>query len=598
MQSNTLEVVTKPLLTSVCRCLQLCHGLNVTKAPSGVIVTSQEKVLDIKGFAKVYLVLQQSNRDFERQWQEAYTKVRAQIARNKDSRYNSITLRMATDIYKQYAVIEMSDNHRSKRNILGSALSWLTGMPSQEDIDGLKKVNEYLSSQMSKVIHDQGKTIATVNKLGVQQKQMANKVNHLVTELGTITAGVTTLQQDQASQAIMISLLRLQNSLTNYQLVKTDMRTVRAACESDSHSEVTIPPSTLRDILTGEGNYHDMPTALYYQYIHTESIIRHEGRTLCVIRVPLARKETHVLYHVSVFPVCGKTGCLTIYRDAEVVRGLQTEEVYFPEVCIGQSPQMCQAGVIHEDTAQPCIHGILANDKEQMMQCPVTISKQPPVARPVSTKVMNLYVVQTPSITYRYRCPNQNPIATKLPAGVYIIQVDPLCNLDAGIWLLKGLPVRELWLEGTVQPAQPIHMDFLDLSFNITLPAGESQLEFDSYHALTQSTGLDLGVDTRVNEMQEAIGKHHLKWLWVATGIMGGIGIIALTWHIYTSKLGKEVRNRCPCKCKSTPLAEKIEPTTYGTPQLPQADSALYPNKELETVVTTYRTTSTPGHQV
>jgi hypothetical protein len=68
-------------------------------------------------------------------------------------------------------------------------------------------------------------------------------------------------------------------------------------------------------------------------------------------------------------------------------------------------------------------------------------------------------------------CPDIAPRPIPIEAGVYIIEVEPHCQLDAGIWFLKGLPVTETFVPGLITPAQPVDLPPLNLNWSeVELP--------------------------------------------------------------------------------------------------------------------------------
>lgn len=539
---------------------------NVTRVPSGVVIAAKETVLDVNGYVVVYLTLQVPPNELLTRWNLARTMLGQKIqamANFRGKRHPGCTAPYITALRQVVTVIDSSYQNlfhkgtnytlslRTKRNILGTALSWLTGMPSTEDIESLKEANILTADAVGQVIRDNKRTIGIVNQLGRQQEAVVNKVNQLRSVMASLGVSL-----DEAHIISQIQELRshaqfLGQALLEYRIMRNEMQAIRAACESNSHSEITVPSELLNQLVTLPDN---LQWQLYYQYMTTESILELDGVIYCKIRIPTARPEQHILYHIITLPICQPGGgCVTIGKELKIVQGTQTEELYLPEFCLGQSPKMCQAGVIHEDTAQPCIHGMINQDPKQISKCPVTLTDKAPLSKPVSTQVINRYVVQTPSTTYRYRCPNRTPSPVPITAGVYIIEVEPHCQLDAGIWLLKGLPVIETFVPGLITPAQPVSVDLPPLQLNwsaINLPG---PLEFDSYEELSQSILLNPQIDNQVNDIMAKVGKHDYLPVYITVAIVASLGLIIGTWYICTHpRVVKCRRQCCPSKSKLT----------------------------------------------
>ena len=309
-----------------------------------------------------------SQMPFERKMPSAYKSLHNQEG---GERYN----KTRNDKFQFSREGEKTIHH--KINILGTAISWLTGMPSKEDLDHLKRVNEYPAGEISKVAKTQSKVIATVNTLGHRQAQIAAKVNNIAARVDAKVRQITCLQSHMNYLYFETQIQELKSYALQYQLLQQEMLHVRAACESNLHSEVTVPTAVLREILMQSNAPLPEEIRTFYQYLTTHAVFRYEGRIMCAVLVPIPCQDEYRMYHISVFPVCGKDGCITVFWDVDLVLGLHTEELYYAEKYFGQTPQICPAGVIHEDTTEPCLHGtcIITQTKEQLGMCPVTISR-------------------------------------------------------------------------------------------------------------------------------------------------------------------------------------------------------------------------------
>ena len=140
--------------------------------------------------------------------------------------------------------------------------------------------------------------------------------------------------------------------------------------------------------------------------------------------------------------------------------------------------------------------------------------------------------------------------------------------------------MREIWLENTIQSFRPIWMEFLNLQFNVTIPPGESQLEFDSYQDLVQNPFLDDNIVNTVRDKNEIIGRHDYFWLWVACALTGVILISVGIWKCSTMPCCKQLKVNPPIwkvRFHTVPLQGSSE---EASPRVSVAYDDDVPNEE------------------
>ena len=111
-------------------------------------------------------------------------------------------------------------------------------------------------------------------------------------------------------------------------------------------------------------------------------------------------------------------------------------------------------GVIYDKTQQPCLHGPMNGDSSQQQLCPLIYYSHVPSPGQVITDCLNRYVFQTDGITYHHRCPDKAPILGMINPGAYVIEIQPKCIMDSGVWMLQGLNVIEI--KYTKKPPPPL----------------------------------------------------------------------------------------------------------------------------------------------
>ena len=551
-----------------CRCLQPCTGQDIVASPSGVAITSQSPTYTVKSYVKVYVVLHQEDEEAFQTWQNTIARLEQMIPQSGMSEPHQQELlgkvqRMHALIEKYHKPDELSSKaKRGLFNFIGDAASFLFGTPSPSDLEKLREANQQLAYAVDGVVRTQQTIIGRVNKLGQAQAGIVQYLKDLHHSVTATTLLITQINERQRAVFSYIwaneQINELRYQLTEYLKVIDQMKDVRAACESNSHSELTISIPVLRRILDyayagpAPEPYH------YYQYISTEKIIQVEDQMFCVANIPIAYPEADVEYQINTFPVCRSEGCYRLYENARVVFNQRTEDLYFPEICFGHSPPMCQAGVLYDARTQPCLHGLISRDSTQQKECPITVTKDRHVPLPVQTPIINRYVLTTPNISYHYRCPQASPKTGQLKAGLYVITVQPGCDMDARKWILKGREIKTFTTSSDVSPPVPVGIEFINPeNFSIELPPDVHEFEYESFHDLVAPRDSSFG--ERVRKIQKDIGKHKLTWIWVTLGLTLGIATVLLGWKVMTTKA---VRQKL---YKKTPAIPPLSPDVNDT---------------------------------
>ena len=557
-----------------CRCMQPCTGQDIVASPSGVAITSQTTTYTVKSYVKVYIVLQQEDVRVYQAWQTTIARIRQMIPQSEMSPAHQRELlgkvqRMHDLLEKYHTPSKLSP--RAKRglfNFIGDAASTLFGTPSASDLKKLKEANQQLADAVDGVARTQQSIIGRVNKLGQAQSRIVNYLKELHQEITSTTLLIARINEREKAVFAYVwaneQVNELRYQMTEYLKIVDQMRDVRSACESNSHSELTISTSVLNQILSHAYTGSIEKIYSYYQYVSTERIIQVGSQLYCVANIPIAYEEADIEYQINTFPVCSSAGCFRLYENTRVVLNQRSGDLYFPEICFGHSPKMCQAGVLYDAHTQPCLHGLISRDSTQQKECPITVTKDTKVPLPVQTSIINRYALTTPNISYHYRCPQTSPRSGQLKAGLYIITVEPGCDMDARKWILKGREIKTFTTYSVSVPPVPVDISFVNhVNFSINLPPGVDEFEYESFHDLVKPRDSSMGA--RVKKIQKDIGKDNLTWLWVTVGITLGVATLLLTWRILTTK---SFRRRF---FNTLPANSSLTPNTPLTPDTPKA---------------------------
>ena len=567
---------------------------DIIPVPGGVVITSQEEVRSINTYATIYVALDFHPEVLQTAWASALNQLRnisnhayeahefhyKALHTRIDMRINWL-LKMALN----FAPAPLQPTRIKRQTMLGplkelgSIGAHIFGLATAGDIKTLAEVNQKLAGSIDGVIRTQRKVIATVNQLGHAQAALIGQVNVIIDNLHTLTSvllhttfRLTVLEGKEIlnrfTLEINIVLDLIHDQMLEYNEHRRNALLARTSCEAMIVSENLVPLHTLHSILAQSSNHVAISPAAYYQYLQVQRLTFVRNVAYCVIQAPLMDDELHQLYRISTFPTCNTAGCYQIYHDVNVVMGTSSEKLYFPERCIGQNPTACQPGVVYAKNQQPCLHGLISGDHTQQVTCPVTYTKEPAVAHPVSTHLLNRYILRTDPTLYHYRCSGRNPFTSDLAAGTYIITLEPECDLDAGAWILHGIKTLQTTLNITIPLPQPIDLSHLAFENDtqwkpIDLPKGIKQLEFPTYTNLVAPK--QTNYESEVQEMQKDLGKTHYFWLWIAIGIGAALALAVFVWKVTTT-------NRARKALKALTLGSSLAPQRKTpTPELTRA---------------------------
>ena len=519
----------------------------ITPVPGGVVITSREPVYEVRAYATVYVTLTQDT-TFDRNWAHVLSRASTMMDHRIQLGENFKTLVKARVAGLKRHLKRITRVKRGLFNFVGDIGSALFGIPSASDIDALKKVNQQLADDLQGVVTTQGQVIGRVNLIGEKQKQIAEVINQLSeqqkkneVDIWLLHQGLHGLQHkmDFNTDALRLSfqLDIVEESLDDYKDMLSAMQAVRIACEAQIVTEQVLPVSIVNELLSSGENHQHLPAVQYYSYIKVDKIIEIEGQQFCVLKAPMLADTSPVRIGIHTFPVCQEDRCIRLYQPQPFIIDFATEELYFPEQCFGPTPQVCQAGVRYDKNQQLCLHGLINDDSQQQLTCPLTYyDKQPPAQKIVADK-LNRFVLSTTHTLYHYRCPQHRPVTGELPSGSYVIDVEPHCIFDATQWMLQGVSILETNYTQKYPPPLPINVTWFNLpkhndTFSISLPTGIDKIEVPSYEELQKLPVAD--ISKGIQNMQNDIGKAPLAWwMYVIIALAALTGLILVTHYIH-----------------------------------------------------------------
>ena len=562
----------------------------VTRVPSGVVLAAEEPIYTIAGRATVYVPLANNNRRQVREWRQALVPIAdalqavettfANATRNMIygqklmTRHYQRALKDLREAFPLPASVTPTRKKRGLFNFIGDIASSLFGTPSASDFEALKFAQSALGETVDAVIKTQTSVIGVVNTLNANQKKITDSVNDVTQRVNFMLGHLETLRQENsqrmAVEDVVTELLSFRTDLARYVTWMDRMTAMRAACESDSQSELIIPTALLKEI-TGQ----DDPRS-YYQYLHTDKIIEVNNTLYCVVNVPLFRPNQDRLYAIETYPVCDGN-CHRIYHHDKLVLDPLSETIYFPEECVGYNPIACRPGVEFPASTQPCLHGLINGDATLQAQCPLTIYRDHPLPIPGRLPKENQFAVATPTTTYRYLCPNSRPKTGQLESGVYLVTIDSGCNLDANLWRLSGEVHRTYYATMPASEPRPVNVTINIPTTELVLPKHLSVLEIAEVQKLSQPDSPHIAAS--IFNLHARIASSQDFWQWVLLTLLL-IAIFIYVYRKYRSKLSCSFPNFHKKPIETTPPNDDNEnpvhyvastPTDRLYPELPTA---------------------------
>jgi len=531
---------------------------------SGVILTTEEPVYTITGRYTVYVPLARENiAETYNEWRVAL----ASIGRNLEGLPTNDTSFLlnygARLVNRQYqrAVLNLRETFplpsaeatpRVKRglfNFVGDLASTLFGTPSASDMETLKEAQSALASTVDQVVETQGQTIAVVNTLNENQQRITDTLNKAVLQINILSTSIQDVRQEVTIKSMMdeiiSEIISFRIELARYVSWSDKMSAIRAACESDSISEIVVPPPLLSVLIKRED------VLPYYQYLHTDKMMRYNDTLYCVVNVPTFKIEPDQLYVVETYPICTIDSCHRLYHNEKMVINPLTETLYFPETCLGYHPLACRPSVEFPSATQPCLHGLINGDPQLQSQCPITVYRDHPLPLPGRMPGENRFAVATPDTTYRYLCPDQRPRTGTLTNGVYLITIDPGCAMDANLWRLSGRTHKTIYAAQPQSFPKPINITISIPATSLTLPSHLSVLEIDKVQKLQQPDSPH--IKSSIFNLHARLTGNQDFWQWVILALIALIAALVV-YRKYRAML------KCPTKFRqpSTP------PPTYS----------------------------------
>ena len=249
----------------------------------------------------------------------------------------------------------------------------------------------------------------------------------------------------------------------------------------------------------------------------------------------------------------------------DVAVGTWKEDIFYPLICAGQNPTVCEAGVVYSKGKAPCILGILSGDPTLYNQCSVIYFKDLDQSMFQELIGPNTFLVYAGATAYKahYRCAGQSSQIITVPAGLLIIEVDENCNLDTDQWMIQGIRTICIHLPQHKMPIFQIA--------NLTLPADMINMTVRLYEA----TPLKQVKITNLEDVKETVLstvppiRHHGTplWIWVVVSVAIAIITFLIVYCFCGCPSKKPLKSKDIVKFNVATEKVSIEPSEETVPE-------------------------------
>ena len=565
----------------------------ITPILSGAVIAHQEPVLEISGYADIFVQLSDGIPE-KQQWSRMLRKIDDWIddhllpnasatSGNTPLTFAGLTgpLHERVNLLRGRAGRHLAPipptptSTRRKRGLIdgiGKLSSWLFGTATNDDIKKLTAFSRKVAGAVEGVATSQNQIIGKVNMLGRNQRGLSRSLNDLIQKhnrqeaalaalTGTVTGVHTLALVNQRMIRLMNTLSTFSELMHNRENFNQKARVTRLACESNTVNEDLVPPAILQEVLDSPLNHAQVSVLKYYSYLQVQKIVTIDDTDYCIMRAPVFETIRNIEYTIATFPICNGT-CLQLTAPPPFLIIPVTEEITFPEVCVGYDPKACRPSVRYSKASMPCYTGLISGDVEAQKECVMTLHPRQIMSQPVPTTELNKYVLTTRDTSYHYRCPSIRPTSGKLKAGSYLINIAPGCMMDASEWILKGLTVAKYDYNATLYEPRDIDLSWLNLA-TATLdlnykPETMNPLVVENFEELAQLPASQLVAD--LDNLKIEAG--HLPWWFWLTMTLGII--IGLLIFLYVCQ------KRHPCSSlprfslvRTNPASAKTQTPIY-----------------------------------
>ena len=440
------------ILTLLLTSIALAFTLNITPVPDGVVVQERGEARAVEGEISLYVRIETP--DVIEMFQQLEPLVDAAQRAVQAANYTSDTLHLISkrlSRMKEIIVINREPSPtRRKRGLIdlfGTIGKSLFGIATEADVEAVRTMTADVSHETITLRKAHNQLVGTVN-------HVIEVVHSVEEEVENLEHAVSVLDQYKDRMASIIAKVDTAtalSALTSWlELLLAELRhSVEAQhrrvdhCQGGIVSEDLIPRNFFSKLRQEFGTESSLSDQWYYQHLKVGYYFERDGSVVCKILVPILKAETYLDFWINTFPIRKDEAILRVHHDVKVALGTSGGTLFFQnDNCIGQSPIVCQPGLIFGQEHELCLRAMVLGDDLGKESCSVHVSTFDQ-GHTLFAVGRNIYAVYTEDVTYSYRCQGQKGVRGILQEGVYLISLDSSCIFDTQDWYLEGITYHE-----------------------------------------------------------------------------------------------------------------------------------------------------------
>lgn len=365
---------------------------------------------------------------------------------------------------------ETTRKRRGLINAIGSAMNYLFGVATDDQLDDLRDTIRELASNQQRLVNqfDQFTSVLnhTYDEIQANRHQI-NLISHKLRQLSAI------LHRDLSHVLQQVKLLALR---VNFEVVISQLESIshtyvrsheawlhrRENLELGRLTENLLPPTVLRDILSSVESvqaYVIEPIEWYYEHTVITPIWV-DNRLIYRTKLPVIAAQTWQHVQIWNWPTPVKDYQVTLSVPTSIIRNTETGEMDLSPACYGMRPRICRRGQIQAAGQYPCLSRLLSRTPGYDPECTVMLQSRLPhdVVQPFDE---DSFILQTLGTELILRCSGETEQRRTIGPGVFEINIAYPCSLHGTNWTLASIFHRRSNI--TFEPAH------LDVVLNMSL---------------------------------------------------------------------------------------------------------------------------------
>ena len=451
------------LLGTLVPTLSLSEDVHLESLPDGMIVTTDDKVKELRGTWTLFLSLRTPNLIFAQdldQFREnkrlvkSHTRAFTQFIGDENGHNNSYDLELyhghlaALDNY--FVDIPWTSQRTRSRtsrsiNFVGDGLSWAFGVATKNqlrqvasivaDLVNKEQMDHHVLSDLYSVVNQEHFLLnETRSALTSLHSEMNSVITRYAREFGQVHNRIITNQLGNMINALETQAALIRSRLMEWHNLKNNL-------EHSYLDEYVLPPTLYSKIstLVLRLGLSTLSSTWYHEHVPTNLEGFTKDTYFYRIDLPLIGHDDFTLanFHTWPVPATGRQTAYQLKLKNKIVFNTRIGYFFEPSKCEGRNPIVCSSSATYASNALLCERSILLGHQSVRQLCPVEVT--PFNETLIYPLHQSQYVVSMPALPLVISCSNQRQRQVSKDVGTYLVHLDASCTLAAPTWSLRGL---------------------------------------------------------------------------------------------------------------------------------------------------------------